>query len=370
MTSRERVLCALNHQQPDRIPVYFGGVSTFVTDEVYEKLREYFGLEGYGHQYRKGHTRTYYDDRLLEALGSDIRCVVFELPNHGIKEVISDTELIDEWGVPHVKVGGMWSRINPPLAGADLETIKNHPFPEPKLTEAHKGLRERAKMLRETTDYAIVAPSIHAASFLEEGCWIRGSEEFFCDLYLEEEEAHVLLDKIMDTQIKYYELFLKEVGEYVDIVETAEDYGTQQSMFISPETYRSMIMPRRKKIYDVIHKYAPQAKIFHHSCGAVRKLIPDLIETGVDILNPIQPNLPGMDPEELKAEFGDKLCFCGGMDMQHALNGTFEDIDANVLRYKNALGKNGGYFYGTSNHIQRDMPIENIIHLFEAFKTL
>jgi len=157
------------------------------------------------------------------------------------------------------------------------------------------------------------------------------------------------------------------VGPYVDIVETSEDYGTQNSMFLSPATYREMIMPRKKKINEVIRKLAPQAKILHHSCGAVRKLIPDLIETGIDILNPIQPGLPGMDPRELMEEFGSELCFCGGIDMQKALNGSFADIERDVQRCVDAMGFGGSYLIGTSNHIQSDTPPENVIHLFECF---
>lgn len=370
MNARERVMAALNHETPDRIPVYFGGTSSFFTDAAYGKLKEYLKIAGEVDPYRKGHTGTIYDSRILDALGVDVRFLVFNLENYGIREIVNENRVIDEWGVPIVKAGGMWSRVEPPLKGADIEEIRAFPFPDPKLTKRNEGLREQAKKLREETDYAIAARSVHSSGFMELGCWLRGSEDFFCELVMEEEECHVLLDKVMEAQMKYYEVFLKEVGPYVDIVETSEDYGTQQSLFLSPQTYRNMIMPRKRKIYDVIHTYAPQAKIFHHSCGAVRKLIPDLIETGIDILNPIQPNLPGMDPKELKEEFGDKLCFCGGIDMQHAINGSFEDIDREVERCKSILGINGGYFFSTSNHIQEDTPVENVVRLFEDFNRM
>lgn len=370
MTSRERVLTALKHQQPDRIPIYFGGTSSFLTDAAYKQLKKYMGIKGEVEPYRKGHTGTIYDPRILEALGADVRFLVYRLENYGVREYISEDYIIDEWRCPLVRSGSMWSRVNPPLADASLEEIKEFPFPDPSKDRGNEYLEEEARNLRENTDYALVARSVHSASFMELGCWLRGSEDFFCELVMEEEECHVLLDKIMEAQMKYYEVFLKKVGKYVDIVETSEDYGTQQSLFLSPETYRSMIMPRKKKIIEVIHTYAPQAKIFHHTCGAVRKLIPDLIDTGIDIINPIQPYLPGMDAGELKAEFGDQICFCGGIDMQHAINGSFADIDREVLRCKKELGHDGGYFYCTSNHIQEDTPVENIIRLFEDFQKL
>lgn len=368
MTSRERVLAALNHCQPDRIPIYFGGTSSFLTDAAYFQLKEYLGIKGEVEPYRKGHTGTIYDSRILEALGADVRFLVYKLENYGIKRVVNENCMIDEWGCMLMKAGNMWSRVNPPLADAELEEAREFPFPDPTGDKGNEHLEEEARRLRETTDYAIVARSPHSAGFLELGCWLRGSENFFCELIMEEEICQVLLDKIMEAEMKYYEVFLKKTGKYVDIVEMSEDYGTQQSLFLSPETYRRMIMPRKKKIIEVIRKYAPQAKIFHHSCGAVRKLIPDLINTGIDILNPIQPNLPGMDAAELKGEFGDQICFCGGIDMQHAINGNFADIEAEVLRCREALGHNGGYFFSTSNHIQEDTPVENVVHLFESFR--
>ncbi|MBQ8306476.1 MAG: hypothetical protein IJX90_09720 [Blautia sp.] len=370
MNSRELVLGTLQHQDVDRIPVYFGGTSTFLTDEAYDRLRQHFGLEGEVDPYRKGHTGTIYDDRILEKLGADVRFVVFNLQNYGVREFVSEDRIIDEWGIPIVRVGGMWSRMDPPLTDASYDDVAKHRFHVPSLDERNRGLREHARYLAEETDYAVVARSPHSASFLELGCWLMGAEDFFVDLVTQEDACELLLDKICETQMAYYEVFLKEVGEYVDIVETSEDYGTQKSLFISPSTYREMIMPRKLKIHEVIHRYAPQAKIFHHSCGAIRQLLPDLIDTGIDIIHPIQPGLPGMDPDELKKEFGDRICFCGGIDMQHAINGTPEDVDREVLRCKKALGKSGGYFYSTSNHIQIDTPVENVLRLFEDFQKL
>lgn len=368
MTARERVLASLEHRQPDRIPVYFGGTSSFLTDAQYYRLKEYLGIKGDVQPYRKGHTGTIYDPRILDALGVDVRFLVYRLEDHGIREIIDEDHMIDEWGILLVRSGNMWSRMSAPLKDADVGEIREYQFPDPGSDTWNEDLEQEAKNLREQTEYALVARSVHSASFMELGCWLRGSEDFLCELVMEEETCHVLLDKIMQTQMRYYEVFLKKVGRYVDIVETSEDFGTQQSLFLSPQTYRDMIMPRRQKINAVIHKYAPQAKILHHSCGAIRKLIPDLIETGIDILNPIQPNLPGMDARELKEEFGDKICFCGGIDMQHAINGSYQDIDREVIRCKEQLGQDGGYFYSTSNHIQEDTPVENVMRLFEDFQ--
>lgn len=366
MTSKQRVLTALNHQQPDRIPIYFGGTSSFLSDEAYFKLKDHLGIQGEVDPYRKGHTGTIYDPRILEALGADVRFVVYNLENYGVREFVSPDRIIDEWGVPLVKSGEHWSRVDPPLEHASLEEIAAFPMEMP--TNHRNGdLTQQAKKLHDENEYAVVARSVHSASFLELGCWLRGFMEFFCDLATQSPKATVLLDKVMEAQIQYYTDYLKQVGPYVDIVETSEDYGTQASLFLSPATYCAMIKPRRQKINQTIRKYAPQAKILHHTCGAVRELIPDLIDSGIDILNPIQPNLPGMDPYELKAEFGDKICFCGGIDMQFAINGSMEDITKNVAHCANALGHDGGYFFATSNHIQSDTRPESVVKLFQLF---
>ena len=365
-TPKEIVLDAINHRPVERLPIYFGGTSSFLSDVAYFRLKEYLHIEGDVDPYRKGHTGTIYDERILDALGADVRCLVFNLENYGVKEVVSDEKIIDEWGCPLVKSGEHWSRVDPPLAGATYEDIKRFPFPDPRENTRNRNLMEAAKKLYEENKYAIVARSTHSASFIEQGCWMMGTEDFLCDLVEETKEVELFLDRVMETQIAYYEEFLKDIGSYVDIVETSEDYGTQNSMFISPETYASMIKPRRKKINETIHKYAPQAKIFHHTCGAVRKMIPELIDSGIDILNPIQPGLPGMDPAKLKEDFGKDICFCGGLDMQKALVGSFEDIEKDVKRCQDAMGFDGGYLIATSNHIQSDTEPENIVHLFEC----
>ena len=365
-TSREIVLDAINHKPVERLPVYFGGTSSFLSDEAYFCLKKYLGIEGNVDPYRKGHTGTIYDERILESLGADVRCLVFKLENYGVKEYVSDTRIIDEWGCPIVRSGEHWSRVEPPLEGASYADILAFPFPDPHNSARNGNLLKQAQKLYQENQYAIVARSPHSASFLELGCWMLGTTDFLCGLVEESPEIELFLDRVMETQMAYYEEFLKIVGPYVDIVETSEDYGTQNSMFISPETYSSMIKPRREKINEVIHKYAPKAKILHHSCGAIRPLLPALIDTGIDIINPMQPGLPGMDPAMLKKDFGKDICFCGGIDMQKAMVGSFEDIEKDVRRCVQAMGFDGGYLIATSNHIQSDTEPQNVVYLFDC----
>ena len=154
----------------------------------------------------------------------------------------------------------------------------------------------------------------------------------------------------------------------MDIVETGDDYGTQHSLMLSPDCLEEFILSRRKRLNDMIKEKAPGAKIFLHSCGAVKRCIPNLIACGVDILNPVQTAAADMNPYDLKREFGDAICFHGGVDTQQALRGTVDDVEEEVKKMLDAMNHRGGYILTSCNHIQNDIPVENIIAMFEAAK--
>lgn len=362
MTSRERVLKAINHEEPDRVPLYFGGTSSFLTDEAYFILKDYLGIKGDIQPYRVGHTGNYCDQRILEALDVDVRMVYMREPLD-VPRLDADT-VLDDWGVPLKRVGGYGVRINPPLANASKEEIDAHPWPDPYDPRRVEGLAEYAASLRKNTDKAIVARSPQAASFLEYGAWLRGMEQFMIDMLTNKEFTEKLLDKILELQIQFYDAFLTAVGQYVDIVETAEDYGTQNSLLISPKLFREVIKPRRKAINDFIKKKCPGVKILHHSCGAIEPIIEDLIETGVDILNPVQP-LPNMNPEEIKEKYGNRICLCGGINMQTLGVLDIKEVEQEVVLRINQMAKGGGYLFCTSNHVQVDTRPENVVALFD-----
>ncbi len=369
MTSRERVLTALDHEEPDRVPLYFGGTSSFLTDQSYFQLKKFLKIEGEVEPYRVGHTGNIFDQRILEALDVDVRCIHLKRPQNTVVKRIDEQTVLSDWGIPIKNVDGYGVRVDPPLANATEEGFESHPWPDPYDPGRIKGLADYAKYLRENTDKAVVARSPQSASFLEYGGWLRGVEQFFMDLVINKELAEKLLDKILDIQLKFYDVFLSAVGKYVDIVETSEDYGTQKRLLISPKLFREMIKPRRKAINDFIRSKCPGAKILHHSCGAVETIIEDLIETGVDILNPIQPFAEGMNPGEIKAKHGEKVCFCGGIDMQYAMIGDEEDIEKDVKLRIQQMAKGGGYLLCTSNHVQSDTPPSHVVFLYNIAKT-
>jgi len=373
MGSRERVLTTLDHREPDRVPLSFGGTASSFTDRAYFRLKEYLGIQGDVKPYRYGHTGNYYDDRILEALGTDYRYLVLTFPDDSHLNYLSDGSFVDHWGIRRQEVDGYVSRVGHPLADATIDDLDTYPWLDPCADDAPKlavGIKDRAKYLNDEVDCAIVARAAMSTSFLENGAWLCGYEQFLMHLLLDKPFAQKLINKIFEVQISLYDLLLDGVGEYVHIVETAEDYGTQKSLLISPDTYREMIMPARKRLNDFIKSKAPDAKILHHSCGAIRQLIPDLIESGIDIINPVQPLAAGMDSFELKALWGDEICFDGGIDMLEAIDASVPRLEKEVARRVLALAPGGGYSLGTSNHIQEDTPPSNVVALFEIAKDL
>jgi uroporphyrinogen decarboxylase len=198
---------------------------------------------------------------------------------------------------------------------------------------------------------------------------LRGFENFFIDFAQNKKTAAKFLDRILELRLAYWERMFEEVGDLADVVDTADDLGAQHSMLISPRTYRELVKPRHKELFDFIHKHS-NAKIFFHSCGAIRPIIPDLIEIGCDILNPVQVSARDMDSAELKREFGKDLVFWGGgVDTQAVLDsGTPRQVRDEVKRRLNDLMPGGGFVFNTVHNIQANVPVENIIAMIETVR--
>jgi uroporphyrinogen decarboxylase len=251
------------------------------------------------------------------------------------------------------------------LKGKNIQEIINYKWPDLKNWNTD-ALRIRARYLYEETDYAIAAKSVFDGAGLFERCYyLRTIEEFFIDMMENESIARFLIDKISDIEIQLWDMFLSAVGPYIHIVQRAMDLGTQTGLFISPELFRKYLKPAEEKIYRFIKSKAPQVKILFHSCGAIVPLIEDFIDLGTDILNPVQPLATGMDPAFLKKNYGDRLCFHGGIDLQKALPGSIADVKDEVRKRVRAFAPGGGYILAAANHIQKDTPPENIITLYD-----
>ncbi len=199
---------------------------------------------------------------------------------------------------------------------------------------------------------------------------LRGMEEFLMDLAASPAEAAHLLDRVLEVKLAYWRAALAALGDVVDVVAEGDDYGTQQSLLVSPATFRTLFKPRLAELVREMKRGAPEAFVFFHSCGSVRKILPDFIEIGVEALNPVQTTAAGMEPRELKREFGRDIAFWGGgVDTQSVLpHGTPAEVAEDVRRNLDALAEGGGYVFGTVHNIQADVPAENVVAMVEALR--
>jgi uroporphyrinogen decarboxylase len=368
MTSRERVLLTLEHREADRVPIDIGSTANNFTKGLFNKLTAHFNIKSANLIPRPDESAPYYNDDLYEALGGDFRHVFLYPPSTADFNVRPDGTTVSEWGIVKREVNGLMQQSGYPLEDAEtVEDIEKHPWPDPDNEARYRGLRERAKYLYEETSYAVAARAPWHGIF--ELSWeTRRMENFFIDMATGDEKADRILDIITDIQVRMYTNYLKECGEYVHIVQTADDYGTQNGSILSLEMWRKYIKPRRRRINETIRKYAPNAKIFLHCCGSVREFIDDFIEIGVDVLNPIQPYAKDMDSANLKKRFGSRISFHGGIDEQRAFSKGQAAIDAELKARIHDMGPGGGYIIGPTSNIQDDTPLEDVLFYLEKAK--
>ncbi|HIC90452.1 MAG TPA: uroporphyrinogen decarboxylase [Anaerolineae bacterium] len=366
LTYRERVRAVLSGERPDSPIVDLGGRIASLSTPAYLELKAYLG---YGANLTDEtvtllNTVARFDERVLQHLDVPFRRVYLRPASDFRLETANDGFFYDEWGVGYKPVGPYNERVGHPLARATLADLDHFPWPDPHDPSRVRGLVEEARRLYEETDYSLVAGAISAGIFQD--CWnLRGMSQFLQDMVLNRDFAEALLDRVLAIHIALWEHFLDAVGKYVDMVETADDLGTQRGLLISPSLYRELIKPRHIAL-NVAIRSRTQAKIFFHSCGAVMPLIDDFIETGIDVLNPIQP-LPGlMDPEKLQKRYGRHLIFHGGLDVQVLLpSGTPDQVRSVVTHYLDVLGPEG-YIMAPANSVQPGTPPENLVAAYEA----
>jgi uroporphyrinogen decarboxylase len=257
-----------------------------------------------------------------------------------------------------------------PLPGEDPMTeLGAYRFPDPRDPRRSEGLYAKAERYRRDGYPVIVAGTI-GNGFLQTGNFLRGFENFLCDLLINRAFVEALLDKVLELKLAWWDRILDELGDLAQVVLEQDDLGTQQGLFISPEQYRTLIKPRQRQLFGFIKRKAPGVKIFFHSCGSVFRIIPDLIEVGVDILNPVQISAAEMEPARLKKEFGKSLVFWGGgIDTQKTLaGGTGQAVRDEVKRNIDCFAPGGGFIFATVHSIQGDVPLANLFAMWEAFR--
>ncbi len=384
LTPRERLLTALNHREPDRVPFDLGSTQvTGIHVVAYRRLRAALGLpsvEPVICDVVQGLALP--DDDVIDRLRVDVRGLfplnshndrVLERTHRELKEDGEEVEaFIDEWGITHHRPypdGLYFTTVRHPLSGPiTKDDVARYPWPDTGDPRRIAGLRELAAAYR-AQGRAVMVKGVLAGIF-EMAQRVRGMAPLMMDLASDEPLAAALLDKMTELKLAFWEMALPQLRDVVDVISEADDYGTQVSQLISPRMFRRLFKPRLAILFRRIKELAPGAKLFFHSCGNVRPLLPDFIEIGVDILNPVHVRATGMNPFELKRDFGRDIVFWGGgVDTQDVLpHGRPEEVKEDVRRNIEALAPGGGFVFNTVHNIQADVPPENVIAMWEAVR--
>lgn len=364
MDHRERVLAAINHEEPDYVPTAIWGSAYGITDPLYFALLNHLNLGQPVLPFRrnKGHTINYYDDRVLEALDIDVRHV-----DIGFTDLGGPTRGggKDAWGIRFDESGIYLSAVGHPLEDATIDQLREYPFPTVWKYLRIDEMSERLKNLKEKTDYAIVGRAFDSYGIFERCCAMRKTDKFLMDLALDEEFASTLIQKVTDTLCKLLEIYLLEAADYLDIIELPGDDYAAMRPIISPKMFDRYFAPGWKRMIDMIHQASPRCKILFHSDGNMEPFLSRLINLGVDIFHCLEP-LPGIDFSQIKEEYGQKLCFWGAIDIKEAMQGDVTRVAQEVQTRIEQLAKGGGYVIAPANHLQPDVPAVNVIALFKA----
>jgi uroporphyrinogen decarboxylase len=363
MNSRERFQLAMRHCASDRVPIDIAGTSlTGMRPGIRRKLAELLGFTGQPVLANNG-----IDVRILEWAGTDFRSVgaIVSLPSSQTR-VLSETRRVDCWGVRHEQVGGEWQITDHPLRGATVEDLDRYPWPEPRVDEALLARwQAQARDLAAAGEYVVVAEH-PVFGVLELGCWMCGYDDFLMRLAADPDFVRRFFDRVYALQLAVIEPYYAALGPYIDLTTSGDDFGMQRGPLLSPRAFERFIAPyfreRIKRTKEIAGCY-----FWHHSCGSVYDLLDSIIGCGVDILNPVQTSAAKMAPAGLKAAFGDRIVFWGGVDVQQFLpRATPAEVAAEVRSLAATLGADGGYVMAPAHEIQEDVPVENIVAWVEA----
>jgi uroporphyrinogen decarboxylase len=368
VNSRERILTALDHREPDRVPIDIGSCGpTAIHVNAYTSLLAHLGITEKIELWDVVGQLAQPSERVLEMLGADVRGIRVGGPKNGTK-IISDDTLIDPWGITWFRTEGAtcYNIREYPLRHATQQDLATYPFPDGKDPHRVLGLAERAQQLREQTNYAILGEI--SGHILERAQMVRGFDTFLEDLVVRPAFADELMDRILAIECDIAATLLDAVGAYLDVFAFKDDIGMQAGPLISPKMFRARIKPRLQKLIEVI-KSKTRAKIWFHSCGSVYYAVRDLIEIGVDILNPVQVAAKDMDTARLKREFGNNIAFWGAIDTQNVLPfGSPQDVKAEVKTRLRDLAPGGGYVLASVHNLEADVCGANVWAMAQAAK--
>jgi len=375
MTSRERVLAALTHTEPDRVPIDLGGNQTGIHKFAYEAVLQHLGINDETVIMDAVQQLARPCEKLLERFHVDTRYIAAGAASDWKGGIVQEErdgrlwhDLVDEFGV-------RWSMpddqpffmdiTHHPLAQASIHDIREYPFPKGDDPGRFEGLRDRALQIKNETPYAVISG---ICGVVYETCWyMRGLENWFMDLMANPAFCEALLDQTLKFWLDWFRVFLDEVGDVVDVIMIGDDLAGQNGPLFHPGIYTDLVKPRHKRLVQYI-KSRTDAKVWYHTCGACAGYIPDLLDNGIDVLNPVQISAAGMDPADLKAQYGKSLSFWGGaIDAQHVLPvSSPEEVRHAVRCNMKILKPGGGFVFNNVHNIQAGVPPENIVALYDA----
>ncbi len=369
MTPRERVHTTLSHQEPDTVPTALGGGPYGLVDDLYLRLVELLQLGEPVPPFRSGHNISYMDDRLLEKLGTDLRyCWPGLLPNSPVHPGPEKNTFYDSYGqvwkraLPYYYSGD--GLLKEATSVDDIERLVH--WPDPSDPRWMSGVAERARALREHSDYFVVMRMVASHGPFQTACDLRGTENFLKDLARNPQFAQTLLEKVTTVIETLLRQAMLAGGAYFDMIELpGDDYAGNTNIVVSPNMFRKFIKPCLARLVKVIKEHNPNVNVMLHSDGAITALLPEFIDLGVDVIHPLEP-LPATDLAAVKENYGKQLSFLGGIDISHAMPGGREDVIEEAKRRIGQLAPGGGYILAPSNHLQADVPPENVVTLFEA----
>ena len=374
MTSRERVLKVLNHEKTDRVPIILGvSNATGIKMVPYRGLKKLLGIEApdeYIYDWPELGTAKI-DEMTMQRLHSDVRGLLDRYPQK-VYERNQNREphspFIDDWGTGQREIEpGVWfPGVHPLKNSISIQDIENYPWPDMDDPSRVAHIKGEAEKLAQQNQYAIMGTPWLLFPF-ERAFAMQGMDTFLLNMAMYPDFAKALLEKHLQLCKQLMGHFLEQAGENLDIIKIGDDLGTQEKLLISPKMYRQILKPIHADLIAFIKEHT-KAKVFFHTDGDVFDLIPDFIEIGVDILNPIQTSAGKMaDLSALKNHYGDKLVFCGAIDTQHILpSGTPQEVRDEVKRVIEVLGEGSGYMVASVHTIMHEVPPENILAMVDA----
>jgi len=349
MKPRERVMLALRHKEPDRVPLFYRDVP-----EIEERLLKDLNLKD--------------REELLTYLSIDFRWVGPKYIGPPLEDK-DGVHKLDIWGVKYKYMhinekAGYWETISNPLKDInDPKILEEYSWPKLEWFD----FSHLKKEVDGYKDYAIMtSPGFSSPGILQYPIQnLLGVEKAFVDMYINPKFFDALTQHVLDFRLPFIERMLLAAGERIDFFRIGDDYGGQNNLLLSPELWRKRVKPALRSMADIAKKH--RAYYYQHSCGSIRPLIPDFIEMGLDVLDPIQVAAKDMNPAELKKEFGCKLCFSGGVDEQNLLRtGSTDDVRNYVKKLLDIMAPGGGFFIGPTHNFQVDISTSNIVAMYEA----